>query len=103
MIAAALLMLFAAPPATAASPPAAQSETIVVTGARPGKCRMRLANRALSDRQFETHAGQWARLGLAIRVAHPPDTHYLCLARIAIRREKRGVRLFHFVEQGEAR
>lgn len=79
--------------------PAPEPTTIVVTGSRPGKCRMRLADRALSDRQFEAHAGVWARLGRAIRVVHPARTDHLCLARIAFRLHDRGVRVFHFVEQ----
>ena len=103
MIAAALLLLAVQPAREPAAAAPQEAETIVVTGSRPGRCRMRLADRALSERQFESHAGQWARLGLAIRVLHPADTHYLCLARIAFRLERRGVRLFHFVEQAERR
>ncbi len=95
-----MLILFLA---ALASPPAAapteEPATIVVTGSRRGKCRMRLADRALSERQFEAHAGEWARLGRAIRVVHPARTDHLCLARIAFRLHDRGVRVFHFVEQ----
>jgi hypothetical protein len=92
----------AAQPA-AAPLPVPEPETIVVTGTRRGKCRIRLADRALSDRQFEAHAGAWARLGRAIRVVHPARTDHLCLARIAFRLNDRGVRVFHFVEQAEGR
>ncbi len=87
----------AAPPPIAT--PAPEPQTIVVTGSRRGKCLMRLADRALSDREFEAHAGEWARLGRAIRVVHPARTDHLCLARIAFRLHDRGVRVFRFVEQ----
>ena len=93
-----LLGLLLATQATAA-PPARAPETIVVTGTRRGKCRIELARRALSDRQFDDHAGEWARLGRAIRVVHPVRTDHLCLAKIAFRLHDRGVRVFHFVEQ----
>jgi len=83
----------------AAAPPAPEPATIIVTGTRLGKCKIELAQRALSNRQFEAHAGEWARLGKAIRVVHPARTHRLCLARIAFRLQDRGVRLVHFVEQ----
>ncbi len=83
--------------------PAPEPAEIIVIGTRPGRCHIRLADRALSDRQFETHAGEWARLGRAIRVVHPAGTHYRCLARIAFRLHDHGVRLVHFVDQGEAR
>lgn len=96
MILAALLLGVQPAPALAAAP---EEATIVVTGARRGKCRMRLADRALSERQFEVHAGEWARLGRAVRVVHPARTDHLCLARIAFRLNDRGVRLVHFVEQ----
>lgn len=96
-----MLILFlaalAGQPGTAASAPA--METIVVTGTRRGKCLMRLADRALSDRQFEAHVGEWARLGHAIRVLHPARIGHRCLARIAFRLHDHGVRVFHFVEQ----
>jgi hypothetical protein len=107
MIAPALLVtLLAVQPGTAA--PAAQPapplhETIVVTATRRGKCHIRLADRALSARQFDVHAGEWARLGRALRVVHPPGTDRTCLARIAFRLGRRGVRVFHFVEQVGAR
>lgn len=81
---------------------ASQPEEIVVTGTRAGRCHIKLADRALSEREFETHAGEWARLGLAIRVVHPAGTHYRCLARIAFRLNDHGVRLVHFVDQTKA-
>jgi prevent-host-death family protein len=63
-------------PVLAAQAPAAATartpETIVVTGTRRGKCLMRLADRALSERQFDAHAGEWARLGQAIGSSTPP-------------------------------
>lgn len=97
MLAAALILSAApVPPA----PPAARREPeIVVTGYRSGRCQLKLADRALSERQFTALAGEWAQLGLAVRVVHPAGTHYRCLARIAFRLNRRGVRLIHFVEQ----
>jgi hypothetical protein len=91
----------AAPAAQPAAPPPPH-ETIVVTGTRRGQCRIRLADRALSARQFEDHAGEWARLGRALRVVHPPGASYRCLAHIAFRLGRRGVRLVHFVERAGA-
>ena len=91
-----------APAPVAAPAPAQEEETIVVTATRSGRCRLSLADRALSERQFEAHAGEWARLGRALRVVHPPNAPYSCLARIAFRLGRRGVRLVHFVERGNA-
>jgi len=93
--------LLAAPPAATAPPD--DGEEIVVTGTRRGKCLVRLGDRALSEGQFEHRAGEWARPGRAIRVAHPVGTSYRCLARIAFRLQDRGVRLVHFVERPAAR
>jgi hypothetical protein len=84
------------PPEAAASAP-----TIVVTGARPGRCRARLADRSLTDRQLAAHAREWAALGTPVSVVHSPGAHYLCLARIAFRLQDRGVRLTHYVGMGE--
>jgi hypothetical protein len=93
----AILFLVALDPPPA--PPPEEVQEIVVTGTRQGKCRVRLADRALAERQFDTAAGEWARLGRAIRVVHPPRTSYSCLARIAFRLERHGIRLIHFVER----
>ena len=102
VIAVALAALVAQPPA-AAPAPAQEEETIVVTATRSGRCRLSLADRALSERQFEAHAGEWARLGRALRVVHPRNAPYSCLARIAFRLGRHGVRLVHFVERPAAR
>ncbi|HEX8375396.1 MAG TPA: hypothetical protein VF606_09475 [Geminicoccaceae bacterium] len=102
VIAVALAALVAQPPA-AAPAPAQEEETIVVTATRSGRCRLSLADRALSERQFEAHAGEWARLGRALRVVHPANAPYSCLARIAFRLGRHGVRLVHFVERPAAR
>lgn len=100
------MLVFALFSAAAAQPPAQAPaeavEEIVVTGTRPGRCQIRLADRALSDRQFEVHAGEWARLGRAIRVVHPAGTHHRCLARIAFRLSDHGIGLVHFVDQPRA-
>ena len=81
---------------------AAAAPTIVVTGARPRRCRVRLADRSLSDRQLAAHAREWAALGTPVSVVHSPGAHYRCLARIAFRLQDRGVRLTHYVGMDEA-
>jgi len=80
----------------------ASAPTIVVTGARAGRCQVRLADRSLSDRQLAAHAREWAALGTPVSVVHTPGAHYRCLARIAFRLQDRGVRLTHFVGTDEA-
>ncbi len=103
---AALLLLAAAQPAAAppaAAPPADAPQEIVVTARRSGKCSIAVADRALSERQFEQHAGEWGRLGRAIRVVHPRGASYACLARIAFRLNRHGIRLIHFVERAPTR
>jgi hypothetical protein len=88
------------PPAPESAPaPAPAEQEIVVTGTRPGRCEVRLADRALSARQFEALAGEWGRLGRALRVVHPRGASYACLARISFRLSRHGVRLIHFVER----
>jgi hypothetical protein len=78
------------------------AQTIVVTGTRVGGCRVRLADRTLTERQLEANARQWAANGTPLRVVRPARADYHCLARIVWSLSKYGVRLFHFVEPSEA-
>lgn len=98
-----ILVLLAAalagqPPAAAPAEDAEAAQEIIVTGTRHGRCEVRLADRALSERQFEAHAGEWARLGRAVRVRVPPGSDRRCLTRIVFRLYDRGVRLVHFAD-----
>ncbi len=88
-------------PATAAGEGDAQ--TIVVTGTRLGGCRVRLADRTLTERQLEANAKEWAANGTPLRVVRPARADYHCLAKIVWSFTKYGVTLFHFVEPSEAR
>ena len=91
----------AEPPATDEG--AADAETIVVTGTRVGGCRVRLADRTLTERQLAARAKEWAANGTPLRVIRPARADYHCLARIVWSLSKYGVTLFHFVEPSEAR
>lgn len=91
----------AEPPAT--DPGAEDAETIVVTGTRVGGCRVRLADRTLTERQLAARAKEWAANGTPLRVIRPARADYHCLARIVWSLSKYGVTLFHFVEPSEAR
>lgn len=89
---AALAAAMLAPPA-AAEP---EGDTIIVRAVRR-RCRMEVANRILSDREFRARAAEWAE-GRPVRVHAPEASGYKCLARIAFRLSERGVRLIHFVD-----
>jgi hypothetical protein len=92
---------------SATPPPAATSEagptqeegqTITITATRRGGCRVRLADRTLTDRQLAANAKQWAANGTPLRVVRPAGADYHCMAKIAWRLGEHGVRLFHFVD-----
>lgn len=88
-------------PVSPASAPAEEAgEAIVVVGTRRGRCRLQLAGRALSDREFAAVSREWGALGRPVSVVHPAGADYRCLARIAFRLQDQGVRLVHFVEAG---
>ena len=98
MIAALLAALIAqAQPADAAE----SGPMIVVTGTRRGRCRVRLADRALSDRQLAFHAREWASLGTPVTVIRPAGAGYRCMARIAFRLRDEGVLLTRFVDAAD--
>lgn len=92
MIEALLLLALAQAPPDAAPEPA----EIVVTALREGRCRVRLARRTLSDREFAAHAREWAALGRPVSVVRPAGATRRCLARIVFRLHDQGVRLVHF-------
>ena len=81
--------------------PAEQAPEIVVTGERRGPCRVRLADRSLSNRQLAAHAREWAALGRPVSVVRPAGASYRCLARIVLRLRSHGVRLVHFADPAD--
>lgn len=88
-----LLLIAAVPPAPIT---AAQPVEIVVT-ARRNRCRVRIADRLLSDRELAAKAEEWSK-GTAVRIVAPERLGYKCLAKIASRLGARGVRLIEFVD-----
>ena len=95
MIAAILLALIATP--VQASGP--QADDIIVRAVRH-KCQVRIADRILSDPEFNAHAKEWAQ-GKPVRVIAPAHADYKCLAKIAFRLNDKGVRLIYFVDPAD--
>jgi hypothetical protein len=92
------------PAADSDEPPAAEGETVItVTASRRGGCRVRLADRTLTDRELRANAAIWAASGTPLKVIRPAGADYGCMAKIAFRLGEYGVRLFHFAEPGAAR
>lgn len=91
------------PPAETPAAEAGEAQTIVVTATRLGGCRVRLADRTLTERELEANAKQWAADQTPLRVVRPAGADYHCLARIVWSLNKYGVTLFHFVEPSQAR
>lgn len=87
--------------AQSASTDVVDADEIVVTAVKQ-KCRVRLADRLLSDREFDARAREWAA-GRPLRVVAPAGADYKCLARIAFRLNDRGVKLIHWVDAPDAR
>ncbi len=93
-------LLFAAQAAGAPAPPLpATGDDIVVVAARQ-KCRLRFADRDLSDAEFKRRAAEWAA-GKPVRVIARRSADIKCLAKIAFRLADRGVKLIQFVEPGD--
>ena len=92
------IVLFAAL-ASQPQPAVEEPQEIVVTGTRLTGCRVQLADRTLSNRQLAARARQWAVQGKPVRVVHPAGAGYDCLARIAFRLNRYGVRLIQFVDR----
>jgi len=75
---------------------APQPDDIVVRAVRH-KCRIEIANRILSDPEFNARAKEWAQ-GVPVRVIAPAQADYKCLAKIAFRLNDKGVRLIYFID-----
>jgi hypothetical protein len=95
------LLLLAAAQAQPQPEAVPEPAEIIVTGLRKGRCRVRLARRSLSDREFEAHAREWAALGRPVSVVSPARATRRCLARIVFRLNDQGVRLVHFRDAAE--
>ncbi|MDO7840945.1 hypothetical protein [Sphingomonas immobilis] len=89
MLSTVLLML-----TQAASPPA--GDDIVVT-ARPEGCRIDLAEKALTDQEFDAKAKEWAA-GRPVRVIAKSNASIACLSKIAFKLNDRGVTQIQFVD-----
>ncbi|HEX8301221.1 hypothetical protein [Sphingomonas sp.] len=93
-----------APPEPEATPtpsPASASgdeEAVIVVTGRSGECRVRLADRTLSESQLAAKARGWIASGTALKVIRPRGSDYRCMAKIARRLSQHGLRLFDFVE-----
>ena len=75
---------------------APQPNDIVVRAVRH-KCQIEIANRILSDPEFNARAKEWAQ-GVPVRVIAPAHADYKCLAKIAFRLNDKGVRLIYFID-----
>lgn len=85
--------------AAAASAASGQPDEIVVRGTR-WKCHVEYADHAMSDREFDRRAAEWAK-GVPVRVVAPQSADYECLARIASRLGDKGVKLIEFVDPAD--
>jgi hypothetical protein len=89
----ALLMVVLSPPAQADEPP--PQADIIVTAVR-NDCRVRFADRELTDREFNEHARDWSA-GKTVRVFARSDADIKCLSKIAFKLADRGIRSIEFV------
>jgi hypothetical protein len=96
LLAAAFLSLVEAPPAPRAAP---AEEVITVTATRR-KCRLSIADRILSDREFKARAADWAA-GTPLTVVFPPGASYKCMAKVLFRLSRHGVHTFRLLDEGE--
>jgi biopolymer transport protein ExbD len=94
MIVAAAILL--AP--VAAAPPAAPEPAEIVVRAARKKCRVQIADRVLSDPEFNARLDEWAK-GVPVSVVVPAGTDYKCLAKIVFRLNDKGVRRVAFVDR----
>jgi Antibiotic biosynthesis monooxygenase len=60
--------------------PPPEEQEIVVVASRRGGCRVRLADRTLSDRELEANAKAWAASRTPLRVIKPAGADYGCMA-----------------------
>lgn len=74
------------------------TDEIIVRGYK-SRCRLELAGKQLSDREFNQRATLWAA-GRPVRVVTPPgrSEDYKCLAKIAFKLQDKGVTLIEWVE-----
>lgn len=86
-------MLIAA--AQAGPPPVSPDPAEVVVVARSRRCDVSVADRVLSDAEFNRRAAEWAA-GTPVRVVAPRGADYRCLAKIAFRLADRGVKKIIF-------
>ena len=91
-----LAVLILALAAQADSSAAALSDDIVVVAAKQ-KCRVRFADRDMSDGEFRKRAAEWAA-GQPVRVVARRSTDIKCLSKIAFRLADHGVKRIVFVE-----
>ena len=89
------LLLFAAQAGSTSLVP--DPPEIVVTAKRT-VCSASLAERVLSSREFKRRAREWAR-GIPVRVYAPKRSDYRCLAEIAFRLGREGVRNIESVDR----
>jgi hypothetical protein len=91
-----------APPEPEPSPaakaaPADENEIVVVAKIQTG-CRVRLADRTLTDKDLAAKAREWAASGVALKVVRPRGSDYRCMAKIAWQLGQQGLKLFQFVD-----
>ena len=102
---AAILLALIVAAAQASAPQADETpddipDDIIVQAVRQ-KCQVRIADRILSDPEFNAHAKEWAE-GKPVRVIAPANADYKCLAKIAFRLNDKGVRRIYFVDPADA-
>lgn len=91
-----LILLLASMLSATGQADAAMPDDIVVTAQRQD-CRVRFADRELTDREFDARAKEWAA-GKPVRVIARNSTDLKCLSKIAFKLADRGVRLIQFVD-----
>lgn len=96
MILAAALLL--APVAAAPSPPPTPEPAEIVVRAVRKKCRVQIADRIMTDPEFNARMDEWAK-GVPVSVVVPAGTDYKCLAKIVFRLNDKGVRRVEFVDR----
>ena len=98
---AAILLALIVATAQASAPQADDAPDDIIVQAVRQKCRVRIADRILSDPEFNAHAKEWAE-GKPVRVIAPANADYKCLAKIAFRLNDKGVRRIYFVDPADA-
>jgi len=97
----AILLAFIVATGQASVPQADNTPDDIIVQAVRKKCQVRIADRILSDPEFNAHAKEWAE-GKPVRVIAPANTDYKCLAKIAFRLNDKGVRRIYFVDPADA-